>query len=82
MTEGITHVADISTILMEGSSHQIGMEDILQIEDNSDLDELSENLTKVLIPSILEYQVSHSTKAKSTASNVKNSATCKKTVQN
>ena len=76
------HAADVSTILMEGSFHQIGREDTLQIEDVSDLDDHLENLTKVLIQSILEYQASHSTKTKSAALNVKNLATCKRTVQN
>ena len=49
LTEGAMHMANISTILMEGSFHQISAEDTLQIEDILDLDDLSENLTKVLI---------------------------------
>ena len=74
------HMADASTILMEGSFHQIGVEDTQQIEDVSDLNDHLENLTKVPIPSILEYQASHSIKTKSTALNAKNFATCKRTV--
>ena len=70
------HVADVSTILMEGSFHQISME-----EDVLDLDNHLENLTKVLIQSVLEYQASHLTKTKSAALNVKNLATHKRTVQ-
>ena len=81
MDRGHNALADISTILMEGSFCQIGMEDTLQIEDVLDLDNHLENLTKVLIQSILEYQASHLTKIKSAALNVKNLATCKRTVQ-
>ena len=64
-------LADFSTIPMEGSFHQIGMEDTLQIEDISDLSEHLANLTKVPIQSILEYQASHSTKTKSAGLNVR-----------
>ena len=82
MTEGIMYMADVSTILMECSLIQIRTEDTLQIEDVSDLSNHLENSTKVLIQNVLEYQASHSTKTKSVVLNVKNLATCRRTVWN
>ena len=73
---------DASAILMDGLFCQIIMEDTKEIEDASDLEDHSENLTKAPTPNVLESQVDHSTSTKFAAMNVKNSATCRKTAWN
>ena len=71
-------MVDASVILMEETI----IEDTKEIEDPSDLEDLSENPTKAPIPNVLESQVDNSTKTKLIATNVKNLATCRKITQN
>ena len=71
-------VADTSVILMG----EIIVEDTKEVEDTSDLKDLSENLKKAPTPNFPESQVDRSTKTKFAAMNVKNLATCRKIAWN
>ena len=67
---------------MEGPSNQISMEDNKDSKDDSNSKDLLGSLTKVPTPNIPESLVDLSIKTKFAASDAKNLATCKKTVQN
>ena len=75
-------VADASAIPIDGLFCQIKMEDTKEIEDASDLKDHLENLIKAPTSNVLESQVDHSTKTKFAATNVKNSAICRRIAQN